>query len=72
MTVSAPARRFIFGATVLEDPTPGMPLENVHETLSAQFPAMRHTTLFESDARVSDCGKFLDYKIVLPPVKTQG
>lgn len=65
-------RKFKLGATLLPDPNPEMSLEVVHETLSAQFPMMRHTHIFDSDARLSSCGTFLEYKIVLPPVKTKG
>lgn len=71
-TVQTLPRKFKIGATLLPDPNPSMPLEVVHETLSTQFPMIRHSHIFESDARVSLCGTFLEYTIVLPPVKTQG
>lgn len=71
-TVQSLPRKFKLGATLLPDPNPSMSLDQVHETLSAQFPMMRHTHIFESDARLSKCGKYLEYPIVLPPVKTKG
>ena len=43
-------RRFIIGATKLDDPAPLMSLDMVHETLSQQYPVLRGTHIFESDA----------------------
>lgn len=65
-------RKFTMGATELADPAPSLPLAQVHELFVQQFPIMRQTHIFESDGRLSDCGGFIEYTIVLPPVKTQG
>ena len=66
------ARKFKIGALELEDPNPFGTLDDVQAALAAQFPMLRHTRIFESDATPSACGGFLVYEFILPPVKTQG
>lgn len=72
MTISTLPRKFKIGATIIEDPCPTLPLEQAHEVLCQQYPMLRNTHIFESDARVSTCGTFIEYEAILPPVKTQG
>lgn len=57
---------------MIADPASSMTLKEVHELLAQQFPLIRHTQLFDSDARISECCQYLDYEFVLPPVKTNG
>lgn len=65
-------RKFKIGALELPDPIPFGSLDEVQASLAAQFPMLRHTRIFESDATPSPCGEFLVYEFILPPVKTQG
>ena len=65
-------RKFKVGVTLLDDPLPNGTLEQVHELLSMQHPLIRHTHIFESDGRLSDCKTHMLYTIVLPPVKVNG
>ncbi|GAA5138621.1 PRTRC system protein C [Thalassotalea piscium] len=65
-------RKFKIGATIIEDPSPTSNLDQVHEILAQQYPLLRNTHIFESDGRLSQCGTYIEYEIVLPPVKTQG
>jgi hypothetical protein len=65
-------RRFIIGLLTLEDPLPEGSLEEVQAILAQEHPSVRHTHIFHSDSRISDCSEFLDFHVVLPPVKTNG
>ncbi|WP_100915910.1 PRTRC system protein C [Pseudoalteromonas spongiae] len=65
-------RKFKIGAMLLEDPVPTGDLNQVHEILATQYPMIRHTHIFESDAVLSGCGTYLEYSIKLPPAKTNG
>jgi hypothetical protein len=72
VSVLALPRKFQIGASILEDVLPTGSLDEVSEILAHQYPVLRHTKIFESDAQLSECSTFLLYKVVLPPVKTQG
>jgi hypothetical protein len=65
-------RKFIIGASVLDDPIPDGTLVEAKEMLANQYSLLRHTEIYESDANVSNCGAYLEYKVILPPVKTNG
>ncbi|WP_288987620.1 PRTRC system protein C [uncultured Pseudoalteromonas sp.] len=65
-------RKFKLGAMSLEDPMPSGSLDQVVEVFGEQYPMVRFTRIFESDAVVSQCGLFLEYEIKLPPVKVNG
>jgi len=65
-------RRFIIGLLTLSDPLPDGSLEEVQAILAQEHPNVRHTHIFDTDACVSDCGEFLDFHVVLQPVKTNG
>lgn len=72
LTVQTLPRKFKIGATVLADPNPIGTLKECHAILAQQFPLLRHTTIFEEDARLSACNTYIEYEIQLPPVKVQG
>lgn len=72
MTIQAMTRKFKLGAMLLEDPMPTGTLNEVVEVLSGQFPMVRFTSIFESDAQLSSCNSYLIYDIKLPPVKVNG
>lgn len=72
MQIKQLPRKFKIGVTILDDPMPNCELEYVQSTLAQQFPMLRHTHIYESDGVLSDCATFIQYTIVLPPVKVQG
>ena len=72
MAIKAMTRKFQLGAMLLEDPLPNGSLVDVVEVFSGQFPMVRLTSIFESDARMSSCNTYLVYDIKLPPVKVNG
>lgn len=65
-------RRFIVKNVPIEDPNPHANLHEVLELLAHDHPALRHTQIFDSDARISSDGEYTEYLVVLPPVKTDG
>lgn len=65
-------RRFIIKDVIIADPNPLADLDEVLELLSHDHPALRHTKIFDSDARISSDRLFVEYRIVFPPVKTDG
>lgn len=65
-------RKFHLGSIELADPLPSGTLDEVVELLSTQYPMVRFTRIFESDGVLSSCGKSMEYKIQVPPVKTNG
>lgn len=70
MSVSQLQRNFKIGSAVLQDPAPGQPLAVVQQILSATYPQIRWTHLFETDGvLVNDT---LVYEFLIPPVKTNG
>ena len=60
------------GGVILSDPLPKGSLDQVKAILAQSYPQIRHTSIFEHDAKLSECGEFIDYHIILPPVKTNG
>lgn len=72
MTVSVKhlPRAFEIKGTLIPDPTPQLPIDRSLELLSKTYPMLRHTRVYESDGTV--IGDKLVYKIVPPPVKTNG
>jgi hypothetical protein len=72
MPVLSLPRRFIIGKLKLNDPLPDGSLDEVHAVLSQDHPNLRHTHIFESDGGISECGAYIDYHVVLQPVKTNG
>lgn len=70
MKISQLERQFKIGVAVLADPAPGQPLDVVQELLSATYPQVRWTHLYESDAVL--IGDKLQYEILVPPPKVNG
>lgn len=63
--------QFRCGARVIPAPIPGGSLdENVKQLMSA-FPFFRFTTVLESDAVALD-NNVIEYRVELPPMKTNG
>ena len=65
-------RKFKIGVSQLDDPNPSGTLTEAKEILALQYPLLRHTEIYENDAELSPCGKFLIYTVILPPVKVNG
>ena len=65
-------RKFILGSIELADPIPSGSLDEVVELLSTQYPMVRFTRIYESDGILSSCGRYMEYTIQVPPVKTNG
>jgi PRTRC genetic system protein C len=68
--VNALQRTFKIGSAVLGDPLPGFPLDDVQQLLSATYPQVRWTRLYESDGMV--VGDAIQYEFIIPPPKTNG
>lgn len=63
-------RVFKIGVAVIQDPAPGLPLEQVQQILSATYPQVRWTKLFDSDGQLIN--NTMQYEFLIPPVKTNG
>ncbi|WP_460883141.1 PRTRC system protein C, partial [Pseudaeromonas pectinilytica] len=63
-------RTFKIGSAIIQDPAPTLPLSMVQQILSATYPQVRWTQLYDSDAKV--VGDTLEYEFLIPPVKTNG
>ena len=63
-------RVFKIGAARIEDTTPELSLYDAIRVLSKHYPQLRHTKVYEEDARV-DNGELV-YEVQLPPAKTNG
>ena len=63
-------RVFVVGATRVDDPAPNLTLKESTQILAPQYPQFRWTEVLESDGRV--VGDSIEYKLVLPPAKTNG
>lgn len=70
MSVQTLTRTFKIGCAVIEDPAPGLPLEIVQQLLAATYPQVRWTKLYDSDGEL--VGNTLQFKVIVPPVKTNG
>ncbi len=53
----------------IADPAPQSPLKVAVEFLTASFPQLRHTRLYDSDGVLSDDGKVLIFDVPLPTAK---
>lgn len=69
-TVSALRRTFKIGSAIVDDPAPSLSLEQVQQLLSTTYPAVRWTTVYDTDGCL--VGDTLQYEFVLPPVKVNG
>ncbi|WP_076414905.1 PRTRC system protein C [Shewanella sp. UCD-KL12] len=65
-------RKFKIGATIVEDPAPEASLDEVQRILTAQYPMLRHTRLYQNDGRLNQEGTEIVYEFQLIPVKTKG
>ena len=63
-------RTFKIGSAIIQDPAPTLPLSMVQQILSATYPQVRWTQLYDSDAKV--VGDTLEYEFLIPSVKTNG
>ena len=63
-------RVFKIGVAVIQDPAPGLPLEQVQQILSATYPQVRWTKLYDSDGQLIN--NTMQYEFLIPPVKTNG
>ena len=54
------------------DPAPQSSLSTAIEFLTASFPQLRHTRVYESDGVVQEDGKTLLFDIPLPKAKVNG
>lgn len=71
LTTTLP-RQFIVKGVALADPNPMANLDEVLALLANDHPPLRHTKIFDSDARISSDHKFTQYEVVFPPIKTDG
>ena len=71
MQFTAAVRVFKMGATLIPDPMPTASLNEVVRMLSRQFPAFRHTKLYEEDGRANERGEIV-YDLILPEPKVKG
>ncbi|MBD1389433.1 hypothetical protein IC617_08340 [Neiella sp. HB171785] len=62
--------KFKLGATLLDDPAPHESLAKKQELLAQQFPQLRFTHIYESDAVIESGTKV--YPILVPPPKVNG
>lgn len=63
-------RYFKINGMLIADPMPQLDIEQSLEHLSHQYPVLRHTKVYESDAEVKD--DKIVYNVFLPPVKSNG
>lgn len=71
LTTALP-RKFIVKGVVLDDPNPSADLDEVLALLANDHPPLRHTKIFDSDARISSDNSYIQYEVIFPPVKTDG
>ena len=69
-SISVLPRVFKIGVALLPDPAPGLPLEQVQQILSATYPQVRWTKLYDSDGQLIN--NTMQYEFLIPPVKTNG
>ena len=69
-TINLLRRTFKIGSAIVDDPVPGLPLETAQQILSATYPQVRWTTLYETDGLL--VGNTLQYEFLIPPDKTNG
>lgn len=72
MSIKPLPRRFVINDITLDDPVPLGTLDDVLESLTQSHPNLRHTKIFDSDAKISPCGEYIDFNVCFPPVKTDG
>lgn len=66
-------RLFNIGSVMnIADPAPQSPLKVAVEYLTASFPQLRHTRIYDSDGVLSDDGKSLIFTVPLPTAKVNG
>jgi hypothetical protein len=66
-------RMFKIGAVSgIQDPAPGQPLKTAIEFLTASYPQLRHTRLYDSDGVVQNDGKTILFDVPLPTAKVNG
>ena len=65
-------RKFKVGVAIISDPAPEASLDEVQRILTQQYPMLRHTRLYEEDARLNSDATALEYEFQLIPVKTKG
>ena len=68
MSVLNLPRKFVFGATILEDPSPDLPPHEALQLFSAAYPFLAHATL---DQGTLEDGTLV-YRIRKPTVQTKG
>lgn len=69
-TITAAKRVFVLGSTRIDDPTPNEPLETSIRVLSQTYPHFRWTNILPEDGEV--VGDTVEFKLQLPPAKTNG
>ncbi|WP_270820066.1 hypothetical protein [Aeromonas sp. Y311-2] len=69
-SVTALRRTFKIGSAIIDDPVPGFPLDVAQQILSATYPQVRWTRIFDSDGQL--VGDSLQYEFLIPPVKING
>jgi PRTRC genetic system protein C len=68
MSIQNLPRKFVFGATLLEDPSPELPPHEALQLFSAAYPFLAHATL---DQGTLEDGALV-FRIQKPPVQTKG
>tara|TARA_X000000950_G_C13503687_1_gene492791 strand:+ start:323 stop:529 length:207 start_codon:yes stop_codon:yes gene_type:complete len=56
----------------IADPAPNGTLAQAVEFLTASYPQLRHTRIYESDGVLSEDGKTLVFDVPLPTAKVNG
>ena len=62
--------KFKLGAALIDDPAPTESLARKQQLLAQQYPQVRFTQIYESDAVIQDGCKI--YPILVPPPKSNG